>query len=430
MQTLSKKKKIIISLAAAITVAVIVLVSVLTWYFAFFTNPYSGTNYNPPLSRQLNETLSQADAKTDLDFLINKLRTKHPAWLEEDKTLRDTVETIYENERQKINGDVRVLQLWQAASKITSALHDAHTNVQYNDYDLYIESLKEIKELGIPEFINGISTKSLYECSKEILSYESEAYGEYLFENTFYAKSKLELFGVDTSNGIDLKFSNGTQKHYSFVEYSQVQGRENSQEAWVSYQIDQTKNIAVFQLRRCNYNAEYKDIVKRFFNEVNAKGIRNIAVDLRGNSGGISSVANEFLSYLAIDSYQSWSGAIRKGNTLIPFEAENVRVTRKENAFDGTLFVMTDVATFSAAMDFTMLVMDNNLGIVVGEAAGNLPDCYIDPLQFSLPKSKLLLTVSFKINHRIDESKKGEPLTPHYECNPKNALNIIYDLIS
>ena len=87
---------------------------------------------------------------------------------------------------------------------------------------------------------------------------------------------------------------------------------------------------------------------------------------------------------------------------------------RKSQTFDGTVYVLTDTETFSAGKDFAMLLTDNDLAIHVGQAPGNLPDCYIDILQFQLPNSCLYLDVSWKRVYRIDESQRGLPLEPDY----------------
>ena len=91
--------------------------------------------------------------------------------------------------------------------------------------------------------------------------------------------------------------------------------------------------------------------------------------------------------------------------------------------------MLTDVYTYSAAMDFTMLVADNHIGTIVGEASGNMPDSYGDILMFALPNSKLTLTVSYKNWHRIDQSKTGEPIEPDYPCDPKDAMGVAQRLI-
>ena len=97
--------------------------------------------------------------------------------------------------------------------------------------------------------------------------------------------------------------------------------------------------------------------------------------------------------------------------------------------FDGQLYVLTNIKTYSAAMDFAMLIADNDLGIIVGEPSGNLPDSYGDILSFQMPNSKLMLCVSHKRWYRIDRSKSGQPIRPDYEVESSEALEKVYELI-
>ena len=49
---------------------------------------------------------------------------------------------------------------------------------------------------------------------------------------------------------------------------------------------------------------EYEKTLASFFEEVEKENIQNVVVDLRGNGGGNSWVANEFITYLDVDKYQ------------------------------------------------------------------------------------------------------------------------------
>lgn len=90
--------------------------------------------------------------------------------------------------------------------------------------------------------------------------------------------------------------------------------------------------------------------------------------------------------------------------------------------------MLTDTWTYSAAMDFAMLIQDNGLGTIVGSPSGNLPDSYGDCLFFQLPNSGMPLTVSYKRWYRIDKSKAGEPIMPDIVVEPEKALEKVYEL--
>lgn len=432
MKQLTKQKKVIL-ITAIIAVIFVILASTLGWYFGVYSNPYFGTVTNFETAKSFDETLTEKQAKHDIDYVIKRLRERHPAWLEDDNDTAEKAEAIYNEEYNKIKGQQTVLSVWRATSRICSQIVDAHTNVHYINTDKFINDLTDVNTYGYPISINGMETDTLFERSKSLFSYETENYLKKLVYSSYlYSESRLNLLGIDTTNGVDFVYENGKTSHYQFVPSEEVKGSGNASTVnkWVYHTIDKEKNLAVFTLKRCLVNDEYRAAVQAFFDDVKANGITNIAVDLRGNGGGLSSVGDIFISYLNVDEYKSWSGYHRKGGKLIPIHAETIKVSKKPDAYSGKVYIMTNVSTFSAAMDFAMLISDNDIGEIVGEASGNLPDCYIDALSYQLPESKLAFQVSWKRNFRIDSSKKrGEPLNPDYPCEPSQVLNKIYELI-
>ena len=101
---------------------------------------------------------------------------------------------------------------------------------------------------------------------------------------------------------------------------------------------------------------------------------------------------------------------------------------RKKPSFEGNVYVLTNVGTFSAAKDFTMMISDNDLGKVIGEASGNLPDTYGDCLVFVTPNTKLSFNISYKRWYRIDRTKAGQRIMPDYPCDPADALDKLFEL--
>ena len=102
---------------------------------------------------------------------------------------------------------------------------------------------------------------------------------------------------------------------------------------------------------------------------------------------------------------------------------------KREQVFTGKLYVLTDIQTYSSAMDFAMLITDNHLGTIIGEASGNMPDGYGDVLNFELPNSKLAMGVSHKRWWRVDTSKSGQPIMPDYEVDSSIAMEKALELI-
>ena len=198
---------------------------------------------------------------------------------------------------------------------------------------------------------------------------------------------------------------------------------------FVYYDIDEEHSLAILTLNSCRYNKTYKDTVKKLFDEVHEKGIQNVCVDLRYNGGGSSMVGDEFIKYLDVDAYRSWGEEMRLGYFLIKSEGRTVKNPKKKQVFTGNVYVLTGVRSYSAAMDFAMLIKDNGIGKLVGQPCGNLPASYGQVVHFHLPKTGFYMQISMKKWYRVDMTKNGEPLYTDIECPEADALDILINQI-
>lgn len=437
MSNTRKKKLIYVLIAVCSVVWMLIIGGVL--YYKLCMDPYRGTVKITEYSKELDDMLSVEEALEDLEYMMERFRNHHPAWLEEGNAGVAAVESQYEAEVvaiEAMQGEISVLELYRAASKIAAKMHDGHTYPYWNGEEkLYIHDFTQINEYGAPLTIDSMPSSELLEAYKQVAAYELDFYVENQFESQVIINEyMLRLCGVDTSDGVTMTFENesGTEEyHYDFVPIAKVKGYEYSEEEkpWVFYEIDKENSVGIFTLTTCANNEEYRSVLESFFAEVFAGNIENVVVDLRYNGGGNSGVANEFITYLDVEEYRGWDSGIRFGWYL--YKNENIvhKNKQKEQVFDGQVYVLTNIKTYSAAMDFAMLIGDNDLGTIVGEPSGNLPDSYGDILSFQMPNSKLMLCVSHKRWYRVDQSKSGQPIMPDYEVESSAALEKVYELI-
>lgn len=430
---MKKSVKIII-----ITIASVLLLLVLAYLsYELLFNPYRGTIDDFSESESLDTVLTKEQAQRDMDCAMNYIKSRHPAWLEKENARVTEVERLYKELRESFGDTVTVSDLNTALGTMIAPLHDGHTYAKHYttvqtmlDDCSYVETERPIRING--EDANDIVKRYLTCHSYEI---EEDAIADF-FEKAICYEAELRKIDVDTSKGVDFTYViDGKEEtiHHEFIkciEGNRSVKTEQSDRGWVYYDIDKERNLGVFTLTTCTCNQEYLDTVKEFFEEVSQAGIENVAVDLRGNGGGNSAVANEFIRYLNVDEYNTWDCDIRYGLYLHKFRSRVMQNMQLSPQFKGNLYILTDRKTFSSAMDFTMLIMDNDLGKVVGEASSNLPDSYGDCLYFLLPNSKINLSVSFKRWYRIDKTKAWQQLVPDYECNPSMALKKVYEIIS
>ena len=432
--TILKRKSF--KIIVVVAVSLLILLAAIFTYYKIFMDPYRETISQTEVTLDLDQTLTREQAMEDLQYVKEQMEKYHPAYLDGSYEKTDKVTQQYQKEVDALKDRITVLELWQMAGRIAAKLEDGHTNISvYNTENYFISDIRQLKDYGNPLAINGIATDDLYQVFRSQFSYELESYAEFMFYHVAITnKNYLSFSGVDTSDGVVFTFKSDQEKidyHYKFVPLDQVIGLDDEEEdnPPVSYDIDPEHNLAVFTLKECDYNEEYLAKLQDFFNEVYKNHIDNIAVDLRNNPGGNSLVANSFLEYIDVDTYQSWDCAIRFGWYLLENTDNIYKNQKKEPSFQGKIFVLTNTRTYSSAMDFAMLIKDNNLGVIVGEASGNLPNSYGDILGFQLPNSKLYLNVSYKKWYRVDKTKAEEPLNPDYAVESEDALEEVYELL-
>lgn len=416
---------------------VIIVSAALYFVYQFFFNPRRGEADLIEDSMPLSEVLSRDEALKDIEYLYQKLKYHHPAWLETNINV-EKINSMFTSYRKELPNTITTVQLWRDVSFILSVLHDGHTMLQWNNpgEELYIDDFTIPSLYSNPVKINYQNIEDILSEYLKLTSYEYDFYAmRRFFDSAIYTKSSLDFLGVDTSTGVTytyLEDGKPVNFYFEFVPYEQAK-KENSEvqdTTWVWYSIDEEQSLGIFTLTSCDLNEEYYSVLSAFFNEVHEKSIKNVAVDLRGNGGGHSGVANAFLQYINVDTYVSWDSSVRYGPLLWKNENIVVNNLKKDPVFSGELYVITNVYSYSSAMDFAMLIKDNNLGHIIGEPSGNSPDSYGDNVYFQMPNSKLYFTVSHKKWHRINKDKAGLPIEPDYECASADALETLYKLIS
>ena len=273
----------------------------------------------------------------------------------------------------------------------------------------------------------GMSRDEIYENFLKVWPYELESYAETRFEKYIVYEEYMNLVGIDTTNGIDVSYKTNdtvTMTHMISSAYSP------EKIPFIAYEIDEADSLAVFTMNSCKQNAEYNDKLSDFFNEVKSRNIKNVAIDLRENNGGSIPVVKDFLEYIDTDTYQYCNNLNTRMGNFRYKEKEIIKNNKKQDLFSGNLYVLTSAKTFSAAMDFAMVIQDNKLGKIVGEECGNMPDSYTVNQKYQMPNSKLKLSVSGAKQNRIDESKSGQPLQPDIKTDADNAVEMLKQILN
>ncbi len=434
-------KKITLSVAGAFFWLAVI-------FFAFFWPYWNSVVYKikgAPVSPAYNSELSQKQALEDLDYAYKQLERIHPAMRIKKGSEYKTVTAAYEKQRAVISGvqSLTINELARCVQRVFSTLQDAHTGSipQYAN-PLYYRELKNINdsEYGF-HGINGVPYKDLLQQKKDLFSYEKEAWAIKDLADYCIRIDLLDFLELDPANGVTYMLKNddgdiierkaNPEEFVTAEEYYKYNNIDRNAQSpakpFVYYEIDEEHSLAVLTLTSCNNNKVYKECLYKMFTEVKECGLKNVAVDLRGNGGGNSLVINSFFRYLDIDSFYESSWDVRYG----PFVAKHTRPLSKNNRikdllFYGNVFVLTNERSFSSAMMFPQYVKDNGLGKIIGETPANDPSGYGDTVRNYLPNSHIKIFISKTDFTRVDPTCPDKYVEPDYPCKSSEVMEELY----
>ncbi len=393
------------------------------------------------------DTVIPADrAQADIDYAMKYLKKIHPMFINgvpgEVQTAYDTVSAEIKNA-----GSVTVCELAQKAARIFSVPGDAHTSVSASYAEpLYLKHYYKWKKGGYAlTAINGITIKELLGRSADLYSYEAESWQLHIMKNDLVSIQGLTYLGFSVLDGITYTFTDvdgneETETYYpedyvTYNEYVRFNGLENEasekeEKSFVSFTVDEENSLALMTLDECIYNSEYINCVREMFTTVKEKGIKNVAVDLRDNGGGNSSVADEFIKYLDTDEISVTTLTMRLGFFTVSPIPEKIKNQRYSDlTFTGNVYILTSTGSFSSAMIFPQYIKDNGLGTIIGEPPGNDPNGYGDITSFSMPASGIRFFISTKKFNRVDRNSPDKYIMPDIPCDAYEALDVLYNTI-
>ncbi len=397
-----------------------------------------GFKSDRPIKYYENSDLTKKEALDTLEEVMDYLRKYHISFGD---GLTPEVQAKYEEVRADFESKDTVsrIELVRGVRCILHDINDAHTS--FNSWDpMLLSDGPEMESRGYSLYsVNGITEDKMKELVEPYYSYETPRHISVDMESLFY----FDLCEVEAPYEVVWKNEDGdeesrTYNREDFItsdEYYDLLDKympsDNSNESYVYYEIDEEKSLAVFTLKRCWISDHYRDVVREMFLEIKEKNIENLAIDLRGNGGGDTYVVNELFKYLPIDTYYQGDNfrKIRWNYLTFDQEGETKNKRNKELEFDGEVYVLTDKDSFSSAMLFTEMIVDNGLGKVIGESPAEPCNSCGEITQFYFEDIGMWLSVSTAYYNRIDSSK-GDYIEPDYPCAGEDAIDTLYDVVS
>lgn len=421
----------------------IVVFSSLAAYCCPYWNSYSLKQVDA-VWRNFDEELTYEQAAEDLSAAMRHLEHIHPLFR---SGLTPEIQERYDASLGRLQEmqTITVNDLRRELQTVLHPIHDAHTTT-YNSWpsDRYLSDIPMKHWEGYTIYsVNGRTKEEIIEAAEPYYSYETKDWITVDFGSlaalTFLGYEEPFIYVWENEAGEKVTVTYTSEDFVTGEEYAakaqlyQIDEEEELQDEqgrpFVSYEIDEEKSLAILTLTACNYNDEYIACVRKMFQEIKEKQIRNVAVDVRGNGGGDSRVANEVVKYLPVTRYRDVPCDWRWGWFVFSSDGWIKNKQYEKLLFDGALYVLTNTESFSSAMDFALIIQDNELGYVVGESPANAVNSYGDVTLFSLPNSGMLIQISTKKWYRIDGTNPNDYVIPDYPCDGSDAVTTLYSIL-
>lgn len=416
----------------------LVLIGALIYIFNFKPRPKEALVPVILPQKSAESLMSLEEMKTDMDYIIEKLKNVHPKSIE---GVSKEQEKLIENAYSRINNPMKVGEFYFIANEVVSSFEDAHTRIS-------IQSTEKDRRLNLPMVwlkdgiyvnadagplmkgdkilsIGNLSEVELLKEMKKIIPSENDYFIKVFTPADIIQESFLRHLNMLKEDKVPITIErDGKRGDYLLGFRSEKVINSNDKSgAWFSFNIYKEDSLGVFTINQCSLNGSYKTFLNNFFEEVYKENIKNIAIDVRNNTGGDSRVINEFIKYLDVKQYKDFSGAIRYSKEAVEqrgYERDsgiknfngnvvkNEKIENKNLIFKGKVYILTSNITFSSANWFGVIFKDNKLGTILGEPTGNAPSSYGDILSFQTPNAKLVFSVSHKKWIRPDKERNDD----------------------
>lgn len=317
--------------------------------------------------------------------------------------------TKYESELEKINeGDI---VLFIDGKEIESILQEKLKLTTYNNFGWakyrvaqeifkFISPNKKFIEVVLARKSGEIYSVQIPLVTEDELKIDEKEYQDKLNENI---------------KNIEVKYFDDIKTGY--LKYNSCKDRES---------IKKDNKHWLKELKKLNLEItdipDMEEECWKLFQELQERNYENLIIDIRGNMGGNSNVAQVLFKYLTQKELQTYDCKIKiskevkeRSNsyeseeigTLKEYDNNSMKFPYKSrleeeklaelNQFGGKVFILIDQAIFSSGEWLAVELYANDLGTFIGEPTGGGGEVPGDQIKFKLPNTKLQLYVSYKL---------------------------------
>lgn len=424
------------------------------------------------------KTYSQNQLMADFDLFKRVLTEAHPS-LYRYKS-KAAIDSAFEKAAGKINKPMTGDEFWHVLEPVVVSIHSGHTDLfpssaevwWYNkhpanflpgvffvaDDSLFMISRKKgdsVKKIRPVLSIDSIPADKLIDTLREYISGEglSTQFVNFKLQGNIFSRIYGQVYGYKPTYAVVITDSINRPKTITMKARTAPYGKgaDKSKEA-LENKKDQLSEVvsvryppdapatAVLKIKNFTYVNYYLSFHQQFFKLMYKDKVKNLVIDLRGNTGGFPAIGLDLMRYLVngrctqIKSRQepynkiSFNNNILKGagydaNVDTTGEHENYKYHLKyfsdvycytDYFFDKNVYLLVDKGTFSAASIFAASLKNQRKIIVLGEETGGSETGSDSAFSIiKLPNTGLLLDFPrYWVNIATDHPKSTHGLIP------------------
>ncbi|CAG5076669.1 S41 family peptidase [Parvicella tangerina] len=435
------------------------------------------------LLSQSSKVFSKQEIESDIIYLKNELVNKHPnIYLYNDYNL---FHNKYDSVLNSIGDSSTTFEAFSTISSISSIIRDNHT-VFIPDEETFIAAFNTAMLFPLKTKWNGTNLTVINNCTdksnvpigcsivsingmeiSELIDYmrlrwPADGYNTTYFNysvNSNFPIMYFSLFGsfktfninyVKNDSVVTIKLDGETMPSMKeFQPCSNYYKNEltDSTGPYLNIRIDSLEQnsfmkVGVFEDDLISkYGQNFNKTISAYFHLVNNYKVDTLVIDVRNNLGGTSINMQELLSYLFDEPVKIKHADYvvdRKRGDDLDKRLKEQRITNKgilnpkKKSYKGTLIVLANGGTCSAAAIFTSAIKAYNRGLIVGEETGGSKAIITgSPIeQVILPNTKIKVLIPTRRIQILEPPKNYEGVKPDIRIDLPESLHTASELIN
>jgi hypothetical protein len=337
--------------------------------------------------REVFGAYSKEELEADANQLLNIIKSYSPMLYTDEEELTSK----YDYAVSQLEDDMTGLEFVRLMKPVIAAIRCGHTHIYANwNWDAIILVPLGIKVIDGRLFVADSAIVTKIPMGSEVLSINGNPSADILEKmlNGISADGYNETSKIDTINRMfpreymfHIEYVNDFEVKYitpdGAVKTDTVSGMNSDRvrnKLWKSssklFESEFHDDYAVLTVRSFNPNSrntieDYNGFFDEFFKELSQKGITEMILDVRGNSGGDPKISSHLFSYLQKEPQPYF--APESPNYYPGLEDPLIM---PENNYMGNLYTLIDGGCFSSAGHFLSLLKYHEIGTMIGVESG------------------------------------------------------------